>query len=160
MSSDSPAYTGKHLDVVGGDLSKMIDATGGQMRLNDDRYYRAAPMEQWVTMLAKADEIAYTYVPEVRDCDDYAKYLAGFISMKYAVNGLGIVMDDPAEHSYNVVLVLQDDGSVVFEVVEPQLTGVTDPGPFVTPGTKADPKSGLHYYWGIPPLGSEVFSLW
>ncbi len=60
------------------------------------------------------------YVPETRDCDNYAVFLAGAISMQHAVNGVVIVFDTSGKHSYNAVVVEGPDGTMAFRLVEPQ----------------------------------------
>ena len=59
------------------------------------------------------------YVPETRDCDNYAVFLAGAISMQHDVNGVAIVFDTSGKHCYNAVVV-SENGKMAFRLVEPQ----------------------------------------
>ena len=46
----------------------------------EDGTYRAVPKSEWEAICKAADEVSVKYITERRDCDDYAKYLAGFAS--------------------------------------------------------------------------------
>lgn len=88
-----------------------------------DRHYIAVSQKFWEEIFAAADEISYQYMSQYRDCDDFSFYLKGFCAMKYGVNGVSTALDKDGLHSYNVVMVALDDGSLEFRVVEPQRTG-------------------------------------
>ena len=84
-----------------------------------DSKYVALTAEEWNDVLAETNTRQTKYVGEVHDCDDYAKLCAGAVSAVANVNGIAIVLDFAGRHAYNAVLV-DDDGTVSIQVVEPQ----------------------------------------
>lgn len=90
-----------------------------------DSHYICPTRDLWNQVFNDCNEIMAQYIPEYRDCDDYAMYMKGFASIKWGVNGSGVVLDVAGSHAYNGVVVW-DPGStpaVAIHVVEPQVTG-------------------------------------
>ena len=86
-----------------------------------DSQYVACTRAEWQAVLTEANTKALEYVPEVHDCDDFGALARGLVPAISDVNGIAWVLDPSSQHSYNAVLVLEDDGSVTVAVVEPQL---------------------------------------
>lgn len=88
--------------------------------LTDDEY-QACTRVEWQAIFAETNTKAIQYVPEVEDCDDRAALARGLVPAIANVNGIAWVLDPSSKHSYNVVLVLKDDGDIEVVAVEPQL---------------------------------------
>ena len=84
-----------------------------------DSRYRALPLATWELVLAYNGVDRTRYKSEHFDCDNFALCLAGDVSQRWKVNGIGIVLDYSAGHAYNCVLVWED-GEVDLRMVEPQ----------------------------------------
>ena len=80
----------------------------------------------WVLNEADWDEVLAAhpprnkYTPERYDCDDFAIHFKGWVSYTYKINTVGWVLDFSGEHSYDVVIVGEEDGSLKARFVEPQ----------------------------------------
>lgn len=49
----------------------------------------------------KTDKLKY--IPEFRDCEDFAKIVSAHASEHFAVNSFGVVIDLSGKHAYNLV---------------------------------------------------------
>ena len=61
-----------------------------------------------------------TYKADEYDCDDFALDLWYWMKRVAGVNAFGKVIDWSGSHSYNAAFLIQDDGSLVCKVLEPQ----------------------------------------
>lgn len=101
---------------------------GLRLRLHiSDRKYYAIPVALWKHILKHSKVNERQYVSERADCDDFAKALAGTVSLDYHINGIGIVTDIGAGHAYNAIL-CNDDGKLEIKLVEPQTDQIIKPG--------------------------------
>lgn len=87
--------------------------------VSTNKKYRALPKEIWDSILAEHLSI-HKYIPEFFDCDSYSSALMGMVAFDFEVNGIARVLDTSASHSYNAVLVLNDDKTCSWQKVEPQ----------------------------------------
>ena len=85
-----------------------------------DAVYRALSIEDWQTVIKATTDEWKNYQSEVFDCDDFARCQAALVSLRYNINGIGQVYDTSGQHSYNVLLVVDDSGNLVTRVLEPQ----------------------------------------
>lgn len=84
-----------------------------------DSKYWAASQEAWDLILQYNGVDTQKYVSDRYDCDDFAFSFKGAVSRKFAVNGVGLVIDFSGHHAYNCVLVHKDNDLSV-EFIEPQ----------------------------------------
>ena len=96
--------------------------------VSTNKKYRALPKDTWTSILNEHLSI-HEYVPDFFDCDAYSVVLEGFIVWNYEVNGIVRVFDNGAAHSYNAVLVLEDDKTCSWQKVEPQADIFVDDPP-------------------------------
>ena len=85
-----------------------------------DPWYYALPWDTWVKIMDNLQVYKEKYKDVLFDCDDFAKdffYNAGNLATQSAV---GWVADTGGHHSYNLVWLINDDGSFGCHVVEPQ----------------------------------------
>lgn len=61
------------------------------------------------------------YIPEQRDCDDFAIIAKGVLAYEGYGNVLGLVVDYTKAHAYNCYWWLDDDGKIVLRMIEPQV---------------------------------------
>ena len=85
-----------------------------------DSKYLALTADEWNDVLEATNTRQTKYIPEVHDCDDFAFLAKGAVSAIASVNGIFVVLDFKGRHAYNAVLVVDDDGAVSLQVVEPQ----------------------------------------
>lgn len=86
-----------------------------------DAEYVACTADEWARIFEQINTKALQYTPELHDCDDFGALARGLVPALALVNGIGWALDYSAQHSYNVVLVLDDaDGSVSVQAMEPQ----------------------------------------
>ncbi len=71
-------------------------------------------------MLAYNEADRSRYKSEHVDCDNYAACLAGDVSQRWVVNGIGVVLDVSAGNAYNCALGSEYDGKVDLWMVESQ----------------------------------------
>ena len=92
-----------------------------------DGKFTALPLSVWnkILLFSQIDKIDYISVK--RDCDNFAIALAGECSLKFGINGVGIVVDTAGRHAYNVLLVEGKEGLEV-AIVEPQSDGFVQIG--------------------------------
>lgn len=104
------------------DIDKAIDKTGAKFRilLAVDRTYYAIPMDIWKRIINETKVEDHRYRAEKRDCDDFAKFFSGLVSIRYGTNGAGQVLDMEGKHAYNILLVVDDRGSLSVVYLEPQ----------------------------------------
>lgn len=93
-----------------------------------DTVYVGLTRAGWAALFERINTKALKYVPELHDCDDFAKLAAGLVSAIERVNGCGWVLDYSARHSYNVVLVVEDDGTCSLQAMEPQTDMLAEEG--------------------------------
>ena len=107
-------------------VDALQDAGLGQLRpVFLDKDYYALPLETWAEIIEWSDVDRIKYVAEKRDCDNFAVAFAGQVGLRFAVNGVGIVVDFSGKHAYNCLLVTGDkDGDGVDDLsvvlLEPQ----------------------------------------
>ena len=89
--------------------------------IDADGVYCVQDEATWLADFKATQSRFPTYEHEVRDCDNYAVFMSGAISMQQGVNGVVIVFDTSGKHSYNAVVVVDADGSMAFRIAEPQL---------------------------------------
>ena len=87
-----------------------------------DHEFTALPLETWRKILNFSQIDKIKYIATKRDCDNFAIALSGECSLKFGINGVGIVIDIDGKHAYNVLLVEGKEGLEV-AVVEPQTDG-------------------------------------
>ena len=105
-------------DDVRSAWQKNTDLAHFQLLLDDDEYY-GLPEDTWQKIMEDSDTKTYKYIPEFRDCDDFAFIFKGELAQS-AINGCGIVFNSGGKHAYNVVIVNTDKGPS-FKFIEPQL---------------------------------------
>ena len=86
---------------------------GGRIAL-DGRYYTVS-LEDFKRMIDWDWVDAKRYELEKFDCDDYAMLFKARMAFEFGVNAIGYVIDWSAGHAYNVVLVEDYDGPLLFE---------------------------------------------
>lgn len=129
---ETRAFVGDEIsDVSGFDSATMVKKNAVGRALSkagitikaqyDDSEYCALDMADWRYLLKHAPAHK-PYIPNRRDCDDYARYLRAWIDWEYAVNGMGTCRDfsSTPPHAYNIILVVDDDGKLDVRFVEPQ----------------------------------------
>lgn len=89
-----------------------------------DREYSLISKDTFDEIIALDGGDNKTYVPEERDCDDYAGYLKYHLSLLYKVNSVGMVISEDSKHAFN--LVPFSDGSA--KLLEPQRDAYVRPG--------------------------------
>lgn len=77
-------------------------------------------------LVAVRPQMAKPYIPDHRDCDNYAALFAGIMGVEYGIS-CGLVLDTSSAHAYNVVWCM-DNGEITPVVVEPQVCMVVKPG--------------------------------
>lgn len=87
-----------------------------------DPEYTGVDRKTWEKILAWSNVDRHRYETFSRDCDNFAIALAGQLSLRLGINGVGIVVDYSGCHAYCALLVVDDDG-VRIAVVEPQSDG-------------------------------------
>ena len=94
----------------------------------DDQEYHALPQKTWEEIMKQSDTRSYKYIPEFRDCDDFAFLFKGELT-RVALNGCGLVINFGGKHAYNVALVYDpdmvlkdtpDSDPLSFKFIEPQ----------------------------------------
>ena len=86
-----------------------------------DTFYCIQDEATWLKDFKATHSSFPVYDYQKRDCDNYAVFMAGAISMQRDVNGVVIIFDTSGKHSYNAVVVVAADGSMAFKIAEPQL---------------------------------------
>ena len=122
-TAKSAAAKLKSLKEFSGDDVRHAMSQGSLYRLQCiliDSKYRALSLDDWCTVIKATTDEWKNYTPEVFDCDDFAKCQSALVSLKYNVNGCGQVYDTSGQHSYNVLLVIDDGGNLVTRILEPQ----------------------------------------
>ena len=84
----------------------------------DDKLYYGVPTNTWQKIMEQSDTKSYKYIPEFRDCDDFAFLFKGELT-KVALNGCGLVINYGGKHAYNVGIVA-DTGTPSFRFIEPE----------------------------------------
>lgn len=84
-----------------------------------DSKYRAVPEEVWETML-ETHFSENDYEGTWYDCDDFSLVFSADVVSTWEINSAARVIDFSAKHSYNAVLVANDDGTCAWKIVEPQ----------------------------------------
>ena len=100
-----------------------------------DARYMVLPRETWNRILAKDDTNAAKYIKEEYDCDNFALELYREMVNVKRLRAIGWMIDYSGKHSYNAILVLDKDGSVCAEFLEPQSDRIVEPG---TPMSKTE----------------------
>lgn len=94
----------------------------------------------------------HKWVAEWRDCDDFARFMRGKLSVMALANGCGVILDRDAGHAYNFAIVAAEGDSIALNAFEPQAAGRTPKAaPWVTPGAT---QGGITY-----PMRNGVFIL-
>ena len=129
---ERPAYTGpRDIEVKKYSVQDIIQAFTKSSLSNLqpmflDQSYFVPTWEQWQEIISWNRSEEPVYVPERRDCDDYAKYFAGAISLNWGVNACGIVVDVSSAHAYCAIFIDTVEGLGV-GLLEPQ----TDESPMI-----------------------------
>ena len=84
-----------------------------------DDQYKIISEDAWRAILQHSGIDKFRWVKNFRDCDKFAKALAGTVPMEFLVNSIGVVADASGKHAY-VVIVLWVDDKLVFRFIEPQ----------------------------------------
>ena len=87
------------------------------LMLDDTKYY-GVPTSTWQQIMEQSDTSSYKYIPEFRDCDDFAFLFKGELT-RVALNGCGLVINYGGKHAYNVGIVA-DSETPSFRFIEPQ----------------------------------------
>ena len=105
------------------DLAKVIKASKFNrfQHIYTDSKYVGLTRDEWNAVLEEAHTKAVKYVATVEDCDDHGALARGVVPAISHANGISWVLDFSGKHSYNLVLVVEADGSFGVEAVEPQL---------------------------------------
>lgn len=89
-----------------------------------DRVYWTVTRKEFEAILAADWTDRKRYEKERYDCDNFAFAVKSEIAQAHGINSIGIVIDDSAQHAYNIVVF--SDGEVV--LFEPQTDKVVAPG--------------------------------
>ena len=84
----------------------------------DDIQYYGLPTSTWEEIMKSSDTKSYKYIPEFRDCDDFAFLFKGELTT-LAMNGCGLVINSGGHHAYNVGIIADSD-KPEFRFIEPQ----------------------------------------
>ena len=104
-------------DAVRSHWQRQTDLSHFKLLLDDSKYYALHSLV-WKNVMDSTDTKSYKYIPEFRDCDDFAFLFKGLLA-KAAMNGCGLVINYGGKHAYNVGLVYGDSG-LGFHFIEPQ----------------------------------------
>lgn len=85
-----------------------------------DKSYKAVDRLAWDLILAYSQVDKKKYKADTFDCDNFAVSLAGTVTMKWGLNGIGIILDFSGGHAYSALLVQDEDEGLYIAVVEPQ----------------------------------------
>lgn len=99
-----------------------------------DSKYVGLTRAEWNAVLEETNTRALKYTPTVEDCDDFAFLARGVVPAVARVNGIAVCLDFEGRHAYNLVVVIEADGSFGLEAIEPQQDAFV---PFASVG--ADP---------------------
>ena len=89
------------------------------LMLDDSKYY-GLPLKVWQDIMKQSDTRQMKYIPEFRDCDDFAFAFKGEL-VKWAINGVGLVFNIGGKHAFNVAIISNDGGELpTFKFIEPQ----------------------------------------
>ena len=104
------------------DLEKLISksAFAHLAPIFTDSHYTGLTRDEWNTLLRRTNTDTLKYLPTVHDCDDFGALMRGLIPALSDTNEISWVLDYSGGHSYNIVLVVEDDGSFGLAAVEPQ----------------------------------------
>ena len=118
-----------HGTVVDSDQTNNYDPSDFVMPEHFDMVH----WDNWQIVLTDPDEVwlvinwltpvttSISYIPERRDCDDYAIIAKGVLAYEGFGNAIGLVIDYTKAHAYNCYWWLQDDGKIVLRKIEPQV---------------------------------------
>lgn len=97
--------------------------------ISTNKHYRALPTQTWNDILARHQTV-HPYTADFFDCDSYAVVFSAFAVWNFGINGVAQVLDSGAGHSYNAVLVSDDNGKTcTWKKVEPQADIFVDAPP-------------------------------
>ena len=89
-----------------------------------DGEFTALPFETWEKIIYFTSVDKAKYLTSKRDCDNFAIAFSGQCSLKFGINGVGIVVDISGKHAYNCILVKDNvDRELYVKIVEPQTDG-------------------------------------
>lgn len=88
-----------------------------------DADFTALPLKVWERIIKFTNVERAKYISSKRDCDNFAIAFAGQCSLKFAVNGAGIVVDISGKHAYNCILIKEKDQPLEVKLLEPQNDG-------------------------------------
>ncbi len=91
----------------------------GMQLITLDRVYYGLPLSVWKLMLAYSSVDSGQYLAERYDCDDFAIAFKAVASRKFAINGVGMVVDTSSGHAYCALLVVEDS-QLTIKCIEPQ----------------------------------------
>ena len=98
-----------------------------QLVLCDDRYH-ALPASVWLALAQATHTDQLKYVRSFFDCNSIADALKGLVKARWAVNGIGLVVDTSGKHAFNAVLVAGDAAAgLTLAFVEPQRDAFVQP---------------------------------
>ena len=136
-------------DVV--DAFRKSSFTSLQPRFESDAKYRALSDGNWERLLYWANLSRHKWVAEYRDCDDFARYCRGKLSVMALANGCGVLLDSSGGHAFNFAIVDRGD-EIELRAFEPQACGrLPRSGVWVS---KGETRNGIAY-----PLASGAFVL-
>lgn len=93
-----------------------------------DAEFTALPLQVWQKIIKFTNVNNVKYISSKRDCDNFAIGFAGQCSLRFGVNGAGIVVDISGKHAYNCILVKELGEDLVVKVLEPQTDGFVELG--------------------------------
>lgn len=85
-----------------------------------DNIYFALTDAEWDWVIAEVGHDPHAYTPETYDCDSFSRYWWAEVNHRWPVNGMFVVVDYSAEHSYNALLVHDGAGHLTVRLFEPQ----------------------------------------
>ena len=83
-----------------------------------DREMRALPRQIWDEILHFSQVDTLEYVPEIADCDDFARIFVGEVLKNFRISA-GLVLDLSGRHAYVAILVIENEELNVV-TIEPQ----------------------------------------
>ena len=120
-------------------------------RFESDAQFRALTIREWERLLYWVNLSRHKWIAEYRDCDDFARYCRGKLSVMALANGCGVVLDRSGGHALNFAIVATSNG-INLRAFEPQATGRLPVNNVWI--SKGDTKNGITY-----PMSSGVFVL-
>lgn len=94
-------------------------ARGMRMQFLDGEFVVANQL-LWDEIIKKNPIDKYKYRSNIADCDNFAAGFASMVGLKRGVNTAAFVCDTSSGHAYNLLFVLQKNGTIKVRAFEPQ----------------------------------------